>query len=53
MTHDEKIIEAMEQYGGSFVVTLAALWRRADSENRAKIKATWSNYWKEYESFIK
>ena len=39
----------MEDMGGSFVKQLGALARRADPINLAKIKATWPEYWAEYE----
>lgn len=45
---DLKVIECMERYGGSFVVALAQAARRADADNLAKIKSTWSDYWKQY-----
>ena len=45
---DMAVIEAMEQYGGSFVAALAQAARRADSTNLAKIKATWPEYWRQY-----
>lgn len=41
--------EAMEIYGGSFVKALAKCAQRADSDNLAKIKATWPEYWAQYE----
>lgn len=50
---NEKVIEAMEQYGGSFVKQLATLYRLGDRFNRAKIRETWSNYWAEYEKMAK
>lgn len=50
---DYKTVEMMEKYGGSFVKTLAELARRADNVNLAKIKSTWSEYWKEYEDWNK
>lgn len=46
---DSWTVEAMEDMGGSFVKALAALARRADSINLAKIKQAWPEYWKEYE----
>ena len=45
---DLKVIEAMEKFGGSFVVALAGAARRADQNNLAKIKQTWPEYWKQY-----
>lgn len=40
---------AMDKFGGSFVIALANLARRADSTNLALIKSTWSEYWLDYE----
>lgn len=42
-------VEAMEAQGGSFVKALANCARMADPLNLALIKATWPEYWKEYE----
>lgn len=42
-------IEAMGKYGGSFVKSLAEAARHAYRQNLAKIKATWIEYWTEYE----
>ncbi len=45
---DDDITQAMFTFGGSFVSKLGTLWRLADDENRARIKAAWPEYWKEY-----
>lgn len=50
---DTLIVEAMEKYGGSFVVALAQCARRADHVNLAKIKTTFAKYWKQYEEMGK
>lgn len=50
---DLAVIEAMEKYGGSFVVALAQAARRADSTNLAKIKETWADYWQQYTEMAK
>lgn len=47
-TQIEAILESMEQYGGSFVSKLPALYRCADPNNRLKILVTWKNYFDEY-----
>lgn len=47
-TEDLKVIEAMEEYGGSFVQQLARLYRVADLENRIKIRTVFGGYWKDY-----
>lgn len=39
----------MEKRGGSFVKVLANLARHADSNNLARIKTAWPEYWHEYE----
>lgn len=44
----EAILENMQQYGGSFVSKLPALYRSADAENKLKIVATWKNYFDQY-----
>lgn len=50
--HDLDVIDAMEKYGGSFVAALAQAARRADADNLAKIKATFSEYWERYEGMV-
>lgn len=45
---DLQIVEAMEEYGGSFVKALAKAARHADHYNLGKIRATWPEYWKTY-----
>jgi pyruvate/2-oxoacid:ferredoxin oxidoreductase beta subunit len=50
---DFKIIEAMEEYGGSFVQALAACLRRADPFNFQKLKIAFPEYFKEYEEISK
>lgn len=45
---DLKTIEAMETYGGSFVVALAQAARRADKNNLAKLKEAFPEYWQQY-----
>lgn len=46
-------VEAMEKYGGSFVKCLATLCRQADPVNLSRIKATWPQYWVEYQEMGK
>jgi hypothetical protein len=41
--------KAMRQFGGGFVQQLAHLAEQADSNNLARIKAAWPEYWKQYE----
>lgn len=45
---DIRVIEAMEMYGGSFVVALAYCFRKADSRNYEKLKNTFSEYFNQY-----
>lgn len=45
---DEKIIEAMEQYGGSFVKSLANACRHADHFNLGKLRQAFKEYWDTY-----
>jgi hypothetical protein len=39
----------MMEYGGSFVRKLGAAALVADQENLAAIKATWPDYWAQYQ----
>ena len=51
LTHtpdDAEITAAMLLYGGSFVSHLGNLWRFADDDNRARLKAAFPEYWAEY-----
>ncbi len=43
----------MIEYGGSFVRKLGAAVMVADSENLAKIKSTWPDYWAQYSRMAK
>lgn len=49
---DLDTIEAMEKYGGSFVVALAGAARRADANNLAKLKAAFPEYWDQYSQMV-
>lgn len=42
------VAQAMDKHGGGFVQTLARLIYKADPINKAKIKATWPEYWEQY-----
>jgi hypothetical protein len=53
MITDSKIVEAMSEYGGSFAKALAEAWRRADPDNRQRIKNTWPEYWARYVEGVK
>ena len=50
---DRKVIEAMMEYGGSFVRKLGAAALVADSDSLAKIKATWPEFWTQYSRMAK
>ena len=50
--YDYLILDAMSQYGGSFVKQLSNLARVADATNFSKIKDTFANYWEEYDRFL-
>lgn len=47
MKNDE-MIEAMEQYGGSFVQALAQCLRRADPNNYQRLEIAFPEYFEEY-----
>lgn len=49
---DDEIIEAMQRYGGGFVVALARLFARADPENQAIIRTAFARYWTEYRDIV-
>jgi hypothetical protein len=52
MNPDERaIIVEMENIGGSFIRALAAAYRLADPENRARIRSTWPEAWAKYQLF--
>lgn len=48
--HDLEVVEAMAKFGGSFVKALAECFRTADPQNFIKLKATFGNYWHDYET---
>ena len=50
---DKKTIETMMEYGGSFVRKLGAAALVADTDNLAKIKQTWPDYWAQYSRMSK
>lgn len=41
-------LDRMERMGGGFVQTLAALWRKADQANHAKLFSAFGDYYREY-----
>lgn len=50
---DSDVINTMIEYGGSFVRKLGAAALVADSDNLAKIKQTWPDYWAQYSRMAK
>jgi hypothetical protein len=50
---DFDVASTMIEYGGSFVRKLGAAALVADSENLRKIKATWPDYWSQYDRMAK
>ena len=46
--NDMKTLDAMDVYGGSFVVALARACRFADPDNLGKIKGAFPEYWAQY-----
>lgn len=47
---DERTLENMERYGGSFVKALAELYRRADPANKKKLKECFREYFEKYKN---
>jgi hypothetical protein len=47
--NEKQTINTMIEYGGSFVRKLGAAALVADSDNLAKIKTTWPDYWAQYQ----
>jgi hypothetical protein len=50
---DIDVINTMIEYGGSFVRKLGAAALVADTDNLAKIKQTWPDYWAQYSRMSK
>lgn len=46
------VVDAMEKYGGSFVVALANAMRHADLTNFIKLKLAFNDYWFKYMDMI-
>jgi hypothetical protein len=49
--HDWEVIQTMKEFGGSFVRALAEAFLCADSNNVARLKAAFPDYWAQYEDF--
>ncbi len=50
---DAAIVQTMINLGGSFVSALGSLYRQADDDNRARLKAAFPEYWAEYEALAR
>jgi len=50
---DSDVINTMIEYGGSFVRKLGVAALVADTDNLAKIKQTWPDYWAQYSRMAK
>jgi len=48
---DEETLRNMERYGGSFVMTLARLYRYADVFNKKKLEKVFKEYFEEYKNW--
>jgi len=49
----EETLNAMETYGGSFVKTLAELYRRADPTNKKRLEQCFKEYFTTYEKIAR
>jgi hypothetical protein len=49
---DYEITAAMITYGGNFVAQLGKAFRAADDQNRAKLKAAFSEEWTRYAELV-
>ena len=47
-----KAVRAMEEYGGSFVETLALAWRLGETDNRQRIESTWADLFAHYQEMF-
>lgn len=45
---DYAIAQAMHRFGGSFICALGALYKRADPENRRRLKVAFPEYFEAY-----
>jgi hypothetical protein len=43
----------MIEYGGTFVERLGRAWIAADSDNQARLKAAFPEYWEEYAEIVR
>jgi hypothetical protein len=45
-----EVLAAMEKFGGSFVRTLASLYRLADGQNQARLRHAFDEYFTKYDA---
>ncbi len=50
---DFEVTEAMLNYGGRFVVCLAKLARACNARDLKRLKATFPEYWEDYDKMAK
>jgi len=48
ITVDEETLDAMQIYGGAFVVLLGRLYRVADADNQQTLRHAFADYFHEY-----
>jgi len=54
MTEEEfEVVEEMQEYGGSFVKSLAECFHKADDNNFNILKNAFKGYWLDYEGRVK
>jgi len=49
---DKEILDAMQRFGGGFIIALARLFQRADPQNQAILKTAFGHYWAEYREIV-
>lgn len=49
---EQRLLQAMEQYGGSFARNLARAWQCADSTNRARLREAFGGLLLSYLPFV-
>lgn len=49
MTVTDATLDAMHQYGGSFVQQLATLYRCADPQNQERLRDAFADYFRHYD----
>ena len=52
MVTDDEILDAMQRYGGGFVVALARLFQRADAVNQAILRDAFRHVFAEYREIV-